>query len=127
MADIKDIFVRHKKYILFLLAAYVLAWGFTPYQTFFLGLIFGTTLSLYNLWLMVRKIERFGQAIAEGKRVSSIGTFTRLASGALVVLISLRYPEYIHIAGAILGLMTSYIVIMIDIIIQFFLNGREKR
>lgn len=127
MPDIKEIFVRHRKYIFYLLAIYVLGWGFTPYQSVFLGLILGTSLSLYNLWVMVRKVDRFGQAVAEGKRVTSIGTFTRLASGALVVLISFRFPEYFHIAGAILGLMTSYIVIMIDIIIQFFLNSREKR
>ncbi|MFD1735198.1 ATP synthase subunit I [Bacillus salitolerans] len=118
MSDIKDIFVRHRKYIFYLLSIYVLGYGFTPYQSVFLGLIFGTALSLYNLWVMVRKTERFGQAIAEGRKVMSIGTFSRLASAALAVMISFRFPEYFHSAGVIVGLMTSYIVIMIDIIIQ---------
>lgn len=113
--------------MLYLCSLYLLGWGFTPYQTIFLGLLLGTILSLYNLWVMVRKIDRLGKAIVEGKGTASLGTLTRLASGALVVLISLRFPAYIHIAGAILGLMTSYIVIMIDIIIQYFLSSREKR
>jgi ATP synthase protein I len=118
MPDIQDIFKRHRKYILYLLSIYVLGWGFTPYQTVFLGLLLGTALSLYNLWVMVRKTERFGQAVAQGTRVMSLGTFSRLASAGLAVLISYRYPQYFHIAGVILGLMTSYIVILIDIIIQ---------
>lgn len=118
MSDLKDIFVRHRKYILFLLSIYVLGWGFTPYQSVFLGLILGTVLSLYNLWVMVRKTERFGQAIVDGRKALSIGTFSRLASAALAVLLSYRFPDLFQIAGVIVGLMTSYIVILIDIIIQ---------
>ncbi len=67
---------------------------------------------------MVRKTERFGQAIVEGRNARTIGTFSRLASAALAVIISYRFPDTFHIAGVILGLMTSYIVILIDIIIQ---------
>jgi ATP synthase protein I len=116
--ELKDIFIRYRKFMLFLLSIYVLGWGFTAYQSVFLGLILGTVLSLYNLWVMVRKTERFGQAIVEGRNARSIGTFSRLASAALAVLISYRYPDMFHIAGVIVGLMTSYIVILIDIIIQ---------
>jgi ATP synthase protein I len=127
MSDLSSIYVRYKKYIVFLLALYVLGWGFTSFQSVFLGLIFGTALSLYNLWIMVRKTERFGQAIAEGRNARSIGTFTRLASAALIVLISYRYPELFHIAGAIVGLMTLYIVIMIDIIIHIIRKNLKER
>jgi ATP synthase protein I len=127
MTDLRDIYVRQRKYILYLLSFYVLGWGFTPYQTVFLGLILGTVISFYNLWVMVRKTERFGQAVAEGRSAKTIGTFTRLASAALVVLISYRYPELFHIAGAILGLMTLYIVIMIDIIIHTIRKYLEER
>jgi ATP synthase protein I len=76
---------------------------------------------------MVRKTERFGQAIVEGRSARSIGTFTRLASAGLAVLISYRYPELFHIAGTILGLMTLYIVIMIDIIIHTIRKNLEER
>jgi ATP synthase protein I len=116
--ELKDVFIRYRKYMLFLLSIYVLGWGFTAYQSVFLGLILGTVLSLYNLWVMVRKTVRFGQAIVEGRSARSIGTFSRLASAALAVLISYRFPDLFHIAGVIVGLMTSYIVILIDIIIQ---------
>ena len=127
MSDLKGIFERHRRYIFLLLSIYVLGWGFTPYQTVFLGLVLGTVLSLYNLWVMVRKTERFGQAIVDGKNPRSIGTFSRLASAALAVLLSYRFPEYFHLAGVIVGLMTSYIVILIDIIIQTIRSRSEER
>lgn len=118
MQDMQQMFQRHLKYILFLLAIYVLGWGFTDFQSVFGGLILGTALSLYNLWVMARKSKRFGEAIAEGKRVTSLGTFSRMASAGLAVLISMRYPEHFHLISVVLGLMTAYIVIMIDFFIQ---------
>lgn len=127
MSDLRDIYIRHRKYILYLMSIYVLGYGFTSYKTVFLGLIVGTLLSFYNLWVMVRKTERFGQAVAEGRNAKSIGTFTRLASAALAVLLATKYPELFHIAGTILGLMTFYIVIMIDIIIQTIRKYLEER
>ena len=41
MPEYKFIFKRVRKYILYLLALYVLGWGFTSYQSIFLGLILG--------------------------------------------------------------------------------------
>lgn len=127
MSDLSIIYSRHKKYILYLMAIYVLGWGFTPYQSVFLGLLVGTAISLYNLWVMVRKTERFGRAIAEGRNAMSIGTFTRLASAALAVLLAYKFPELFQFAGMITGLMTFYIVVMIDIIIQTIRKYLEER
>jgi ATP synthase protein I len=105
---------RQRKWMFYLLAVLVLGAGFTPYLRIFLGLLLGTVLSFYNLWLMQRKIDQFGQASAEQRSTRGIGTFTRLASAALAVLIALRYEEYFHLISVIIGLMTAYIVIMID-------------
>ena len=63
MPDYKLIYKRVRKYILYLLALYVLGWGFTSHQTVFLGLILGTSLSLFNLWLLVRKTKKFGEVM----------------------------------------------------------------
>jgi ATP synthase protein I len=114
MFDMHLIFKRQRKYILFLLAIYVLGWGFTPYQSVFLGLILGTSISLYSLWLMVRKHDQFDRAMEQGLKIRSLGTAARMAAAGFGVLISAQYPEYFHLIGVVIGLMTIYIVIMID-------------
>lgn len=119
MQDLLQIHKRYQKYMLYLLSLAVLGWGFTPYKTIFLGWILGTIVSFFNLWNLVRKINRFGQAIVEGKKVRSLGMFVRFASAALAILIAQRYPEHFHIVSVIVGLMTFYIVIMLDYVIQY--------
>lgn len=120
MPEFKMIYIRQRKYIFFLLSLYVLGWGFTSYQPVFLGLILGTSLSLFNLWLIMRRIERFGEAVASGRKVNSLGTVSRMASAVLAVMIALRFPEKIHLISVVFGLMTAYIVIMIDYFLQAF-------
>ncbi|MGG3800565.1 ATP synthase subunit I [Metabacillus fastidiosus] len=120
MLDIHLMFHRYRKFIFFLLAVYVLGWGFTEYQSVFLGLILGTAVSLYNLWMMVRKHDQFDKSMEQGRKVKSLGTASRMASAGLVVLICMKFPDYFHLVSAILGLMTIYIVIMIDYAIRYF-------
>ncbi|WP_058308699.1 ATP synthase subunit I [Gracilibacillus massiliensis] len=114
MNQYKKMITRQRKWMFYLLALFVLGWGFTPYPRIFLGLLLGTALSLYSLWVMQRKIDRFGQAVQEGGRITGIGTFTRLATAALAVIIAMRFEEHFHLMAVILGLMTTYVVIMID-------------
>jgi len=120
MPEYKMMYIRQRKYMFFLLSLYVLGWGFTSYQTIFLGLILGTSLSLFNLWLIMRRIERFGEAVTSGRKVNSLGTVSRMASAVLAVMIALRFPEKIHLISVVFGLMTAYIVIMIDYFLQAF-------
>jgi ATP synthase protein I len=123
MSDIGTIYSRIRRYLFFLLSIYVLGWGFTDYPHIFGGLILGTALSMFNLWLMVRKMGQFDSAVAQGRRVRSLGSMSRMATGALAVIISMRYPDQFHIISVVLGLMTSYIVIMIDFFKESFLRN----
>ncbi len=120
MSEMKEMYTRQRKYIFLLLALYVLGWGFTSYQDIFLGLILGTSLSLFNLWLLVRKADKFGDAVVQGKKVRSLGSFSRMATAALAVIITFKYPDSIHLISVVLGLMTMYVVIMIDFLLQSF-------
>lgn len=122
MPEINIVFKRQSKYMVYLLAAFVLGWGFTNYQTVFGGLLLGTSLSLYNLWLVNQKMKKFDQAITEGKKVKSLGTMTRFASAGLAVIIALEYPEHFHLISVVLGLMTAYLVIIID----FFIHLKRR-
>jgi ATP synthase protein I len=40
----------------------------------------------------------------------------------LAVLIALQFPEYFHLFSVVIGLMTMYVVIMIDYI--FYIRGQ---
>ncbi|TCN24059.1 ATP synthase subunit I [Mesobacillus foraminis] len=118
MPDIQVIFTRQRKYIFFLLSIYVLGWGFTEYKTVFAGLILGTGISLYNMWLLARRTKKFGDAVVHGTKVRSLGFLSRLAAAVLAIMIAMEYPGHVHLISVVLGLMTSYFVIMIDFIIQ---------
>lgn len=118
MPDIQVIFTRQRKYIFFLLSIYVLGWGFTEYKAVFAGLILGTGISLYNMWLLARRTEKFGDAVVRGTKVRSLGFLSRLAAAVLAIMIAMEYPGHVHLISVVLGLMTSYFVIMIDFIIQ---------
>ncbi|MEK4146137.1 MULTISPECIES: ATP synthase subunit I [Robertmurraya] len=124
MQDIKTTYMRQRRSLFFLLSFYVLGWGFTDYKPIFLGLILGTALSLFNLWLLAKRMERFGEAVVRGERVRSLGMFSRMATAVLAVMIALKYPEMFHFYSVIFGLMTSYIVIMIDFLFTKFLLSK---
>ncbi|MBS4175423.1 ATP synthase subunit I [Bacillus sp. FJAT-49736] len=117
MPELQQLFNRHRKIMLFLLSLLVLGWGFTPYHSIFLGLILGTSVSLYNHWLTMRKTKRFSDAVVSEKRpAKSLGTLVRMGTSVISVLIALRYPDIFNVFSVILGLMTSHVVIMIDFI-----------
>lgn len=120
MSELKGMYTRQQRYIIFLLAVYVLGWGFTDYQHIFLGLMLGTGLSLFNLWLLVKKTDQFGDSLLSGKKVRSLGMLSRMAAAVFAVIIAMEYPEQIHLVSVIIGLMTSYLVIMIDFFVQSF-------
>jgi ATP synthase protein I len=118
---------RYMQYSLYLLALYVLGWGFTPYDLFFQGLIFGAVLGLFNLWSMFSKTKRLGQAALEGKKMYSLGTLSRFAVGGFAAIIAIRYPETFHIIGLVIGLMSAYIIILIDSLFQIKSLSQRKR
>ncbi|WP_042354360.1 ATP synthase subunit I [Bacillus rubiinfantis] len=122
MPELQAIYNRSKKWMLYLMALYILGWGFTSYQSIFLGLAFGTSLSLFNLWLLARKMNQFGEKVVKGEKVRSLGMLSRLATGALAVVVSMAYSQYLHIIFVVIGLMTAYIVIMIDFFIHSLKN-----
>ncbi|MFC0296477.1 ATP synthase subunit I [Geobacillus jurassicus] len=124
MEALQTMFWRQVRYILYLLAIYTLGFGFTPYKTVFLSLILGTSISLLMVWNLTRKIEKFGQAVAARKKVRTLGTLSRLALAALAAVIVLKYPQHFDIVPTVLGLMTSYIVIIIDFFFHKWKNDK---
>ncbi|MFD1708739.1 ATP synthase subunit I [Siminovitchia sediminis] len=126
MDNLQLVFNRHRKYILYLLAVLVLGWGFTPYQTIFMGLILGTGVSFFNIWLMVRRMNKFGEAVLSGRKMRSLGTISRMAAAVLAVYIAMQYPDIFNLISVIIGLMTSYFLIVTDALIST-LFGKDKQ
>jgi len=127
MPELQQLFNRHCKYIIYLVAIYVLGWGFTSYKPIFMGLILGTLVSLFNHWNLVRKATVFGEAVTSGKKVRSFGTLVRMCSAILAVIIAGKYPNVFHLVSVIIGIMTAYAVIMIDFALQQIFKSHKKR
>lgn len=132
MPELQHSIKRQRKYMFYLLAAFVLGWGFASAQDqdVYAGLILGTALSLYNHWIISKRIERFSKAVEEGRKVPSLGTILRMGSAALAAMIALQNPDQFHLISTVIGLMTAYAVIMIDFGIQYFIkrtNGKEVK
>jgi ATP synthase protein I len=125
MTEYDIAFRRYVSLNLFVLSIFVAGWALTSYENVFLGLLLGGTGSLYNLWLMYRKTNRLGKAAANSEKQPSLGSFSRLMTGGLVVLIATRYPENFHLVSVVVGLMASYIIIFIDFFT--FQTLRRKR
>ncbi|QKY70479.1 ATP synthase subunit I [Lentibacillus sp. CBA3610] len=120
MSHYNQMVIRQRKWMLYLLALLVLGAGFSSYPTIFLGLLLGSSASFFNMWILQRKIRLLGEAVAEGKSVYGIGTFSRLAAVGLAIVIASRFEEYFHILAVVAGLGTSYCIMMLEFGIRTF-------
>lgn len=123
----EQMIARQRKWMLYFLVILVLGAGITPYKQIFLGLFLGSIASFYNLYLLQRKTKDFVESVAEKQsrgRTKGIGMLSRFAAAILAVFIAVRYEAYFHIIAVIIGIMTSYVVIIIDFIL--FHNKHES-
>lgn len=124
MDELQHLYIRLRKYMFNLLAIFVLGWGFTDYQTIFLGLILGTSVGFFNMRFLMKRTVRFGEAVVEGRKARSLGMFTRMAAAVLGIAIVLWFPETFHLISFVIGLMLCYVVIMIDFFVQALRSRR---
>ena len=117
MDGLQEIYKRLKRLMYFILAVFVLGWGVTPYQEVFAGLIVGSLFGIYNMWILVRRMEKFDRAVEEGSKVRSLGTALRFASGVAVVAIAILFAEHIHLVSAVIGLMIPYGLLLVERIV----------
>nr|WP_085994043.1 ATP synthase subunit I [Oceanobacillus senegalensis] len=118
MQEYENMVNRQRKWMLYLLALLVLGAGFTPYTRIFYGLILGTVISFYNLWLLQQKTNTFGKSVAEqGTARGGLGVISRLAAAAIGILLALRFQEIFHIMAVAIGILSSYLIILFDILI----------
>lgn len=114
MQEYEQMLKRQKKWMLYYLACLALGVALTSYHHVITGLFLGTVLSFYNLWLLQRKITKFGDVIVNGSKMFGLGTFTRIATVILALIIGYEYETYFHLGAIVGGLMTMHLVIIID-------------
>ncbi|GLC87926.1 ATP synthase subunit I [Lysinibacillus piscis] len=122
MLDLHHIFAMQKRALFFLLALCALGWGFTPYQTIFAGIAVGAFFGTYNFWILVRRMEKFDRSISEGKKIGSIGTALRFASGIAAAATAILWPNYFHLISTVIGLMIPYIFLFVERIVAHVRN-----
>nr|WP_281419644.1 ATP synthase subunit I [Bacillus alkalicola] len=94
----------------------VIALFFTNTQ-FFLGLTLGAVFSLFNLLSMYKQVKAIGNILDGGTAKWSFGSLARVIYAVLAVIIAMRFPEYFDLMGVIIGLMVTYVLILIEPII----------
>ncbi|WLV24189.1 ATP synthase subunit I [Aciduricibacillus chroicocephali] len=114
MSHFDTMAARQRKWMFYLLALFVLGAGFTPYHRIFLGLLLGTVFSFYNMWLLQRRVKYLGDAVERNERPKGLGTAARFASAVAAIAIAGKYVMHLDVLSVILGLLTSYIVIVAD-------------
>lgn len=126
MNEFDRMVLRQRKWMLYLLALLVLGAGFLPYTRVFNGLVLGGAISFFNLWLLQHKTKVIGDDAAEkGEAQGSLGTLSRMAAAILAAVIAIRFEEHFHIIAVVIGLMLSYIVILLDRSI-YFLSEKDE-
>ncbi|HZW68545.1 MAG TPA: ATP synthase subunit I [Pseudogracilibacillus sp.] len=115
MENYKKMAARQRKMFLALILVVAIVTLVIPEKHFFSGLLIGTIVSFYNLWLLQRRSNVLGEAAARSGKRTGLGTISRLAMVALGTLITLHYDA--SIAGFIIGLMLVYPIIVIDFLL----------
>lgn len=97
----------------------------TPLQSYSLGFLFGLILGFISLWTIYYKTKVVGRA-TDATRKSAFsfiwagsGFAVRTALALFAVWMALTYPAYIHLLSVITGFSLIYIILLIDMIIQF--------
>lgn len=119
--------LRIIRLLLFVSAIAVLCWGFTPFKTFFAGLLLGLLLGSLIVLHTAFRVNRFGEAVSRGQKRPGLGMATRLSLGALGALLVLRYPELFELSGLVLGIILPIVIALGDAIFISLKNSSSDR
>lgn len=114
MKTFEGIVLRYVKLTVIAIALYIIGWAFTPYKAVCISLVVGSLIGLFNVWSMYRETKKVGETAVQTngeKRPIMFGMISRLATGALIAILVIRFPETFDLVGLVLGIMTPYILI----------------
>lgn len=126
MSDYSVLAKRYTVYTAILIFLVVILAFFTT-SSFYTGLLLGMIFSLVNLWSTYFQVKRLNESLEENKAKFSLGTLFRALTAVAAIFIAIQFPAAFDYIGVILGLMTTYIIILIEPLFQLNQLTREKR
>ena len=124
-----DIRVLIKRYVIFtaiIIALMVITALLSSESAFFLGMAFGTSFSLVILLTTYFQVKRIGKSLSDRKYRFSIGTLGRMIIVIFAIIIAQEFPQFLSLTGVIIGLAVTYIILLIDPILQSKAFAEEK-
>lgn len=115
MSDYREMAKRQRRWMSLIIVMIIIGAFVLPYEDFLQGLLLGAAISYYNLWLLQRRTNLFGESAEKQGKRKNLGTMSRLAAAALGALLAIQFE--ISIIGFIIGLMIAYPIIIIDFIL----------
>lgn len=126
MSEYESMVSSQRKWMLYLLGILAIGLGLTPYSKVFLGLLLGSSISFFNMSLLQKKVKDFGEMITGKGTAVSLGTLTRLATSGLAILFALKFKDKVHIGSVVIGLMISYVVMVVDMFVRTLIVVKES-
>jgi ATP synthase protein I len=109
---------RYTIYAAIIMIFFVVLAFTTTYTSIFLGLLLGSVISLSNLWSTYFQVKRLGESMEIGRAKLSLGTLFRFALVLGAVYIAIQYPDKFHFISVVIGLMLTYIIILVNSLFQ---------
>src|SRR5699024_10063612 len=119
--------ISQRKWMLFFLVFFLIGASVTPYQRILLSFLLGYVVGYYGLRFLQSRVKAFGEAVVEKGTGTNLGTFIRFSGIAVVIVISLQFPEDIHVIYVVLGLAIAYLVFMINFTRQMFMDTLDSK
>lgn len=116
MSNYKTMAKRQRRWMLIIIGLIMVLTLFMPNKHFPQGILLGSAVSYYNLWILQRRANVFGKSAAKSGQRKGLRTASRFAAAALGAMIAIRYD--LSVVGFMIGLIISYPVIVIDFILS---------
>jgi hypothetical protein len=98
-----------------LLGVMLVGWFMTPFSAHFIGISIGLLVSMYCVWILGRRIEKFGDSIVKKEKAPMLGMMNRCAAAVLgaIIMYEIEHREYMWTFAA--GIMGGYFLIIINL------------
>ncbi|WP_214792929.1 MULTISPECIES: ATP synthase subunit I [unclassified Exiguobacterium] len=107
----KELMKRYTKWFTVWFAILLVGAFIIPmYKAVFFGLFIGGVGSLIILHMQNRSVIRMYDVIEHGRRPKSHGTVSRMAVGALAVIVGLLYEDRVSVIAVVTGLIAGHII-----------------
>ncbi|MED1055671.1 ATP synthase subunit I [Bacillus mycoides] len=98
-----------------LLGVMLLGGFMTPFPFHFVGMSIGLLVSMYCVWILGRRIEKFGNSIVKKEKAPMLGMMNRFAAALLgaIIMYEIEHHKFMWTFAA--GIMGGYFLIIINL------------